>query len=81
MTYFLQIPQPAPAFQLTEALAKAVAAAAALCVEFKPVHPRLSIYSVRVGIHWRVVGSKEGEKIVRFWIGSHAEYDHLISQI
>jgi hypothetical protein len=33
MTYFLQIPQPAPAFQLTEALAKAVAAAAALCVE------------------------------------------------
>ncbi len=33
MTYFLQIPQPSEALQLTEALAKAVSEAAKLCPE------------------------------------------------
>lgn len=44
-------------------------------LQFKRVHPRLPIYSVRIGIGWRAVGLREGDSIVWYWIGSHADYD------
>ena len=49
-------------------------------LRFKPVHPRDPIYSVRVGLHYRAVGVKDGDEIVWFWIGAHAEYDRLLKQ-
>lgn len=47
-------------------------------VQFKRVHPREPIYSVRIGIDWRALGLRQGDTIVWFWIGSHAEYDRLL---
>ena len=49
-------------------------------LQFKKVHTRDPIYSVRVGIGWRVLGLREDESIYWFWIGTHAEYERLLSQ-
>ncbi|MEO5925562.1 MAG: hypothetical protein ABIR70_17200 [Bryobacteraceae bacterium] len=52
-----------------------------------PQHPSLRFrvlagssnrVSVRVGIHYRVLGRIEGDTITWVWIGSHAEYDRLV---
>ena len=50
-------------------------------LQFKQVHTREPIYSVRVGIGWRAVGVKSDNTMVWFWIGSHAEYDQLLSKL
>ena len=50
-------------------------------LQFKQVHTREPIYSVRVGIGWRAVGVKSEDTMVWFWIGSHAEYDKLLAQL
>ena len=50
-------------------------------LQFKQIHPTKPIYSVRVGIGWRTMGIKSNDTMVWFWIGSHAEYDRLISQL
>lgn len=47
-------------------------------LHFKSIHPTRPIYSVRVGLNYRAVGVREGDEIIWFWIGSHAEYDKLI---
>ena len=53
-----------------------------------PRHPSLhlkkigNLWSVRAGIHYRALGMDAQSKekgILWFWVGSHAEYDHLIS--
>jgi mRNA-degrading endonuclease RelE of RelBE toxin-antitoxin system len=49
-------------------------------LRFKPIHPQKPIYSVRVGLGYRAVGLRNGDEIVWYWIGSHAEYDKLIAQ-
>ncbi|MCZ6751543.1 MAG: hypothetical protein O7E51_06920 [Acidobacteria bacterium] len=49
-------------------------------LRFKPVHPKQAIYSVRTGMGYRAVGVREGDEIVWFWIGTHANYDRLLSQ-
>jgi hypothetical protein len=53
-----------------------------------PRHPSLhfkaapsggeDVWSVRIGIHWRALGVREGDAMIWFWIGSHADYDRLI---
>ncbi len=48
-------------------------------LHFKHVHSQESLYSVRIGRGWRAVGLVEGNMITWFWIGSHADYDALIS--
>ncbi len=48
-------------------------------LRFKRIHGLDEIYSVRVGIGWRAVGYKEGDVLTWIWIGSHADYDRLIS--
>jgi hypothetical protein len=50
-----------------------------LGVQFKKVHAHESLYSVRVGLGWRALGLLEGDTVTWFWVGSHAEYDTLIS--
>lgn len=52
-----------------------------------PAHPSLrfkklegdeQIYSVRIGLGYRALGAIRGNRIVRFWIGSHAGYDRRV---
>jgi hypothetical protein len=47
---------------------------------FKRVRQDNPTYSARVGSHSRVLGYFEGDTIVWVWIGSHAEYDSLLSR-
>ncbi len=50
-----------------------------------PKHPSLhfkqigNLWSVRVGKRYRALGLDKKEGIVWFWIGSHADYDKLLS--
>jgi hypothetical protein len=46
-------------------------------LQFKKVHPSRPIYSVRISLNYRALGTKDGDTVVWFWIGSHAEYDRL----
>lgn len=50
-------------------------------LRFRQVHQTLPVYSVRVGLHCRAVGVRDSEEIVWFWIGPHAEYDHVLTQL
>ncbi len=38
-----------------------------------------SLWSVRVGAHYRALGREKPEGIVWFWIGTHTDYDKLLS--
>jgi hypothetical protein len=44
-------------------------------LNFKKVDDQNDIYSARVGLGYRALGQMDGEQIVWFWIGPHAEYD------
>ena len=35
-------------------------------------------WSARVGLHYRALAIQHNGNLVWFWIGSHAEYDHLV---
>ncbi len=35
----------------------------------------------RIGIHYRALALREGDTLLWFWIGSHADYDTLLSQL
>jgi hypothetical protein len=52
-------------------------------LRFKCVNQRESIFSIRIGLQWRALGyrdSRAGQDVITwFWIGSHADYDHLIA--
>ena len=53
-----------------------------------PRHPSLRLrrlqgsddrFSIRVGDHYRALGRLTGEKMVWVWIGTHSDYDRLVS--
>ena len=50
-----------------------------------PKHPSLhfkkidKLWSVRVGAHYRALGLDRPEGVVWFWIGTHADYDRMLS--
>lgn len=48
-------------------------------LHFKRIHGQEALYSVRVSQGWRALGLLEGDTVTWFWIGSHAEYNQLIS--
>jgi hypothetical protein len=50
-------------------------------LQFKQVHTHKPVYSVRIGIGWRALGVKSDDTMVWFWIGSHADYDKLLSKL
>jgi hypothetical protein len=50
-------------------------------VRFKQVHAQRPIDSARVGHGYRALAVREGEDLVWLWIGSHAEYDQLLSRL
>jgi len=51
----------------------------------KPQHPSLHFkkvgrfWSARVGLHYRALGVDVSDGIIWFWIGTHADYDWLIT--
>jgi hypothetical protein len=50
-------------------------------LQFKQVSPNRPIYSVRVSTDYRALGRREDDNtIVWYWIGSHADYDKLLTQ-
>lgn len=50
-------------------------------LQFKQVHNVKPIYSARISRDYRAVGVKAEEEIVWFWIGSHSDYDKLLSRL
>lgn len=50
-------------------------------LRFKRVHEDPPVYSVRIGIQWRALGVRDGDEMTWFWIGSHKDYDSLVSQM
>ena len=50
-------------------------------LRFKRVHSTEPIYSVRITRDYRALGIREGDTVIWFWIGSHADYDDLISRM
>jgi hypothetical protein len=51
-----------------------------------PAHPSLhykkigSLWSVRVGLHYRALAAEANQDRAWFWIGSHADYDRLLGR-
>jgi mRNA-degrading endonuclease RelE of RelBE toxin-antitoxin system len=51
-------------------------------LDFKKIQKNKKIYSVRIGMGWRALGTmKNQNSIVWFWIGSHHEYDLMLKSI
>ncbi len=50
-------------------------------LQFKRIHSTEQVFSARVGLGWRVLGTLDGDTMNWFWIGSHADYDELIARI
>ena len=50
-------------------------------LHFKQVHPSMPVHSVRVTAAYRALGVRDGDTVVWFWIGSHADYDRLVSRL
>ena len=48
---------------------------------FKRVHSSKPIYSVRISRDYRAVGILLGDEIIWFWIGSHSDYDKLLTKM
>jgi hypothetical protein len=42
------------------------------------VHASRAIYAVRIGLAYRALAVRDGEDLIWFWIGSHADYDQLL---
>ena len=45
---------------------------------FKKIAANRPLYSVRIGRRRRALGVRQGDTMVWFWIGTHAEYDKII---
>ena len=50
-------------------------------LQFKQVHPSEPVYSARIGRGYRALGVREADVVIWFWIGSHGEYDHLVTRL
>jgi hypothetical protein len=55
-----------------------------LLLKSNPKHPSLhfkrlgNLWSVRVGAHYRALGTAVDDGILWLWIGTHAEYDRIV---
>jgi len=50
-------------------------------LQFKKIHSAREIYSARVSLGYRALGIVQGDEIIWFWIGTHSEYDQLVSKL
>jgi len=48
-------------------------------LHFKKVGKAKQLWSVRIGQQYRALGLNKPEGVVWFWIGTHADYDRLLS--
>jgi hypothetical protein len=54
-------------------------------LKIDPSHPSLHVKkigkyrAVRVGLHYRALALEVPEGLLWFWIGSHSEYDKIVS--
>jgi hypothetical protein len=48
-------------------------------LHLKKVHAVDPIYSVRISRDYRALGVQSADEIVWFWIGSHADYERILS--
>jgi len=48
-------------------------------LHFKKVGKNRELWSVRVGVSYRALGTEKPDGILWFWIGPHATYDKLLS--
>ena len=48
---------------------------------FKQVSSHGPTYSVRIGLHYRALAIRKSEEVIWFWIGSHADYDKMLSHL
>jgi len=49
-------------------------------LRFKKIQNLDNVWSVRVSRNYRAVGVRDGDKIIWFWIGSHAGYEELLKK-
>ncbi len=49
-------------------------------LDFKKVHYGEDVFSIRVGNDWRALGQRDHDTIIWYWIGSHSEYDKILSR-
>ena len=47
-------------------------------LHFECIDRQESLWSVRIGLHYRAVGVWEGDTIIWYFIGSHEDYNHLL---
>ena len=47
-------------------------------LNFKKVDDQDNVYSARIGLGYRALAQMDGEDVLWFWIGTHAEYDKLL---
>lgn len=50
-------------------------------LRFGKVHTRRPIYSARIDLDYRTIGTLEGGEITWFWIGNHREYDRMLKSL
>jgi hypothetical protein len=50
-------------------------------LEFKRLRTRGEVYSARIGMDWRALAVRDEDTFIWFWIGSHAEYDRLLTRL
>lgn len=50
-------------------------------LRFKKIHDVRDVYCVRGSLGYRALWIVEGEEVIWFWIGSHAEYDRLVTKL
>lgn len=50
-------------------------------LHFKQVHNTQPIFSVRIGLSYRALGIKQEDTMIWFWVGSHEEYNNLVSSL
>lgn len=50
-------------------------------LRFKQVHATSPIFSVRISLDYRALGVRDGDTMIWFWIGSHADYDRLLASM
>jgi hypothetical protein len=50
-------------------------------LRFRRVHPVRPIYSARINLNYRAVGTLDGDTITWFWIGPHDEYEQVLADL
>jgi len=50
-------------------------------LRLKKVHSTRPIYSVRISLDYRALGVRAGDEMIWFWIGSHGDYEKLLTHL